>query len=392
MDTVQVDRSTCVGHGLCYGVAPEVLGSDANGDPVVLVDPVPSELSALARRAVARCPERALTLVPQHEVPSPVSPERVEDRAFEVVLEGRADVADGVVTLTLRPADGGPFPAWTPGAHLDLVLGEGLVRQYSLCGDPEDTATAQVAVLKEPESRGGSRHVHEQLHAGDRLLLRGPRNHFPLVPSERYLFIAGGIGITPFLPMIKEVDARGADWSLAYGGRTRASMAFADELAATYGGRVQIFPQDEVGLLDLASLLGHPEPGTQVYCCGPEPLLAAVEAGCSTWPARSLHVERFAPKPQEHVGPDQPFTVVLGRAGKSVEVPVGTTIVAALATIDVDVTTSCAEGTCGTCETRVLAGTPDHRDSLLSDEERAGNDTMMLCVSRSCSPTLTLDL
>jgi ferredoxin-NADP reductase len=309
-----------------------------------------------------------------------------------LVLERKETVAEGVVLLTLRDPEGRPLPEWEPGAHVDLVLRDGLVRQYSLCGDPADRSRLQLAVLREPESRGGSSHVHDVLAEGEPVRIHGPRNHFPLEKAKRYLFIAGGIGITPILPMLRAVEASGADWQLVYGGRTRASMAFADTLAQAYGKRVSIRPQDEYGLLDLPSLLGKPQRKTAVYCCGPEPLLAAVEAACEKWPSDALHVERFAPKEDLAAGPRTTFEVELAQSGKTLKVSEDMSVLEAVENAGIPVMTSCEEGICGTCETAVLSGEIDHRDSVLNDEERAAGDTMMICVSRARSDRLVLDL
>jgi ferredoxin-NADP reductase len=318
----------------------------------------------------------------------PTTPQMTEYEA-EVSVAGAESVADDVVLLTLVAADGSELPAWTPGAHVDLLLGDGLVRQYSLCGNPAERDHYRVAVLRTPDSRGGSTAVHA-LGAGDRLRIRGPRNHFPLVSARRYLFVAGGIGITPILPMIEEADAAGVDWDLHYGGRTRESMAFC-ELLAKYGDRVHLVPQDERGLLDLDALLGAPSPGTLVYCCGPEPLLAAVEDRCRTWPSGSLHVERFAAKERADDGDDVAFEVVLQRSGLTVTVEPGVTVFDTMRNAGVSVLGSCLEGICGTCEQSVLEGEVDHRDSVLDDDEREANDCMMVCVSRARSPRLVLD-
>ncbi|GAB2810609.1 PDR/VanB family oxidoreductase [Lentzea nigeriaca] len=309
---------------------------------------------------------------------------------MKLLLENKKPIADGVVLLTLRHPDDHPLPAWTPGAHVDLELAGDLVRQYSLCGDPHDDTVLQVAVLREPDGRGGSQHVHDVLQAGQLIEVHGPRNHFALVEAERYVFIAGGIGITPILPMIAEVAAAGHDWRLVYGGRTRSSMAFLDELEPL--GQVEIRPQDEYGLLDLAAVLGEPVSGTAVYCCGPEGLLTAVEQHCAKWPAGTLHVERFAPKPDAGQGPRHEFEVELAQSGKVLRVEADESVLEVVERAGVPVLSSCQEGTCGTCETIVLAGTPDHRDSILTAEERETGDAMMICVSRSRSPRLVLDL
>jgi ferredoxin-NADP reductase len=311
---------------------------------------------------------------------------------LDLVLERKETMAEGVVLLTLQDPSGRPLPEWQPGAHIDLVLRADLVRQYSLCGDPSDRSRYQVAVLREPESRGGSSHVHDALKEGESVRVRGPRNHFPLVKAKNYLFIAGGIGITPILPMIAAVNATRADWRLVYGGRTRASMAFGETLQRTYGDRVSLRPQDEYGLLDLPSLLGKPQRKTVVYTCGPEPLLAAVEAGCEKWPSGSLHLERFAPKQDAAAGPRTTFEVELAQTGRTLRIAEDTTILEAVEAAGVSVITSCEEGICGTCETTVLSGEIDHRDSVLDDAERAAGDTMMICVSRAKGNRLVLDL
>lgn len=308
----------------------------------------------------------------------------------ELVVERRDLAAEGVLALTLRHPLGEELPAWEPGAHIDVVLGPDLERQYSLCGDPADRHSWRVAVLREPDGRGGSAHVHGQLEAGGKVRVRGPRNHFALQPSPRYRFVAGGIGITPILPMLAEAEASGAEWTLLYGGRTRNSMAFVEELSP-YGDKVRIAPQDEAGLLDLAAELGTPQPGTLVYCCGPGPLLDAVEERCAQWPKGSLHVERFQPKVQE-TGADTEFEVVLERSGRTLTVPADVSVLDTVRSAGVEVLFSCAEGTCGTCETDVLEGTPDHRDSVLTDEERETGETMLICVSRCRGKRLVLDL
>lgn len=301
--------------------------------------------------------------------------------------------ADGVLSLVLVDPQGRVLPAWEAGAHLDLDLPGGAIRQYSLCGDPRDTGRYRIAVLREPVGRGGSALVHTSLRPGELVTIRGPRNHFGLEPCTRYLFIAGGIGITPILAMVREAERAGADWRLLYGGRSRASMAFTAELAA-YGDKVVLAPQDEIGLLPLNDWLGVPEPGTRVYCCGPEALLAAVEQLCRAhWPTDSLHVERFAPKPTGDVaaGEEQAFEVVCQTSGVRVHVKPDCSLLETLRQAGLEVPSSCEEGICGTCETGVLEGVPDHRDSILSDAERAEGRTMFICVGRSLSPRLVLD-
>jgi ferredoxin-NADP reductase len=308
----------------------------------------------------------------------------------ELVVVERAVVASEVVTLTLATADGSPLPGWEPGAHIDVFLDE-FVRQYSLCGQPSDRGTWRLGILREASSRGGTKRVHESIHVGDRLTVRGPRNHFPLVPARRYIFLAGGIGITPILPMVAAAADAEADWHLHYGGRARTSMAFLDELGK-YGDRVTIWPADERGLLPLKDLLHDPTSETLVYSCGPEGLLSAVEERCSRWPSGSLHVERFAPKAETDFPRAPGFEVECRRSALTVAVAADQSILDALERVGLSVVSSCQEGICGSCETRVLAGEPEHRDSVLSDEEQAANATMMICVGRSRTPRLVLDL
>jgi ferredoxin-NADP reductase len=312
---------------------------------------------------------------------------------LDLLVADRDAAAAGVVALTLRHRDGDELPVWTPGAHIDLVLSDDLTRQYSLCGDPADRSAWRVAVLQEPDGRGGSAFVHDKLSPGTTVRARGPRNHFPLEPATCYLFIAGGIGITPIVPMLGAATAAGADWRLVYGGRTAASMAFVEQLRATHGEeRVVVRPQDEHGLLDLDSLLGEPADGTLVYCCGPGPLLDAVEQRCASWPSGSLHTERFTPKEQGEPVLSGTFEVELARSATTLTVPPDRSILEVVEDAGIHVLSSCQEGTCGTCETVVLAGEVDHRDSLLTDEEKAANDTMFICVSRAACPRLVLDL
>ncbi|MBP8538662.1 PDR/VanB family oxidoreductase [Streptomyces sp. MK37H] len=312
-----------------------------------------------------------------------------------LLVARREEVASDVVALTLRHPAGRDLPAWEPGAHLDLVLDAGPTRQYSLCGDPADRASWRIAVLRAPAGRGGSAQVHDTLTEGSSVRVRGPRNHFALRPAARYLFIAGGIGITPLLPMTAAAEAAGADWRLLYGGRTRASMAFADELAARHGDKVRLVPQDEEGLLDLKPYLTAPAgPGTLVYCCGPEPLLQAAEEACRDWPEGSLRTERFQPR-KDDAGAEsgsRAFELVLTRSGLTLTVEPERSVLRTVEAAGVPVLYSCEEGTCGTCETDVVEGEVDHHDSVLTDEERASGETMMICVSRCRGPRLVLDL
>ncbi|MGX9670540.1 PDR/VanB family oxidoreductase [Mycobacterium sp. HM-7] len=320
----------------------------------------------------------------------------VDEFAAELVVRRRMTAADGVVTLELVDPEGHELPPWEPGAHIDLLLDEGLVRQYSLCGDPREAGTWRVGVLLDPNSRGGSQHVHERLREGSAIRVRGPRNNFPLVDSPKYLFIAGGIGITPMKAMAESAERAGLDWTMLYLGRTRSAMAFQQELRDTFGDRVTIWADDERGgFFDLAAVLAEPADDMVIYSCGPEPLLAAVEKHCAHWPEGSLHVERFAAKTPSAEKPADAldsYQVVCRQSGVTVEVSDGVPMLEVLEDAGVPIMSSCGEGVCGTCRTAVLEGIPDHRDSLLTDAERAAANVILPCVSHSRSEKLILDI
>ncbi|SFJ42460.1 cytochrome P450/oxidoreductase [Amycolatopsis sacchari] len=299
------------------------------------------------------------------------------------VVAAKSVVAEGVVEVEFTPLDG-RFPAWAPGAHIDVRFAPGLIRQYSLCGDPGEHDRWRVAIRREVDGRGGSVHAHDRLAVGDEVTLAGPRNNFALVPAPEYLFVAGGIGITPLLPMMARAAA---PWRTVYLGRTERSMPYRELVRSL--GHATIWPSDR-GRFDLDALLASAKPGTAVYCCGPERLLAAVEELCDRR-ALALHVERFAPKPQEP-GDSTEFEVVLAASGRTVHVGAEEPVLDALNRAGAQVPSTCREGTCGTCEVRVLSGTPDHRDSVLTPAERAAGKYLMPCVSRSLTPSLVLDL
>jgi ferredoxin-NADP reductase len=306
------------------------------------------------------------------------------------VATRRETIADEVIRLTLASRTGERLPAWMPGAHIDLTGPTGLTRQYSLCGDPDDVAAWQVAVLRERDGKGGSAAVHEKLGEGDIVSVAGPRNHFRLIDSARYLFIAGGIGIAPIIPMISLVEREGRPWQLAYAGRTISSMAFCDELER-YGDKVRLHPSRQRGRMDLDRLLGTKGP-LAVFCCGPPGLLDAVSKRCETDPSRQLRVERFVPVIDPEVAArGAAFTVELARSHRTLHVANDQTIIEAMELAGLTPSCSCRQGVCGTCETRVLSGTPDHRDSILESAERDQGDTVMICVSRSKTPRLVLE-
>lgn len=298
-----------------------------------------------------------------------------------VVRDRRVESSD-VISLILERLDGRDAPRWQPGSHIDVMLENGLTRQYSLSSDPADRTHYRIGVLRERDSRGGSEFIHRHVHAGTQLRISSPRNNFPLRPSHRYRFIAGGIGITPILPMVAQAQAAGAEWALLYGGRTRDSMAYLDQLE-TYGDRVTIAPQDEVGHLPIARYLDAPRDDEHVYVCGPEALLQAVHTNMVKWPADSLHLERFAATRADTHVKDHEFIVECVGSDTKFTVPVGRSILDVAESHGLAVHSSCGEGVCGTCQTTVLRGSIEHRDLVLSEAERAQNSTMLICVSRA---------
>lgn len=317
----------------------------------------------------------------------------------DLVVSSRTVLADGVVALDLVAHNGRDLPEWTPGAHVDLILpaqdgAPRIERQYSLCGDPADRSTWRVAVLREDGGRGGSRRVHDAVTEGSRLRVRGPRNHFPYQPKRGapVVFIAGGIGITALRGMAEAAEASGASWSLHYAGRSRATMAFADDLTSRYPDRVRLHPADEGGRLELAALLADPD--AEVYVCGPSRLLDAIETAMGVRAADALHVERFEAKAfGDPVWPG-PFEVELLSTGDVVTVSTEESILDAIESQapGVMVLSSCRRGTCGTCEATVLEGDIEHRDSVLTPLEQAESAVMMVCVSRAACPRIVLDL
>lgn len=303
----------------------------------------------------------------------------------------RRTIADGIVELSLEAACGDALPSWEPGSHIDIQMRDGLVRQYSLTGFAVADTRWVVSVLREPHSRGGSAFVHDSLEEQSSVKVSAPRNHFALTDGPAFQFVAGGIGITPLIPMIAQLAREGREWQLFYAGRSRSSMAYLDELTQ-FGDRVQIWPDDELGMPDIEHLIAATPPETVIYSCGPEGLLAKLEEVCSGGPVkRALRTERFVAKEIELDGPDHDIEVEFVQSGITVTVPADRSILSVAEENGVDILSSCNEGTCGTCETPVLEGIPDHRDSVLTEDERACGETMMLCVSRARSSSLRLD-
>jgi len=301
--------------------------------------------------------------------------------------------AKDVVVLDLEGAAGVELPPFEPGAHLELYLPNGLVRHYSLCNDSRERGRYRIGVGLNAASRGGSSYIHQSVKAGATLSISRPRNNFPLVEdAPAYCFVAGGIGITPILSMLRWCLAHGRPWQLFYCARSRQRAAFYEELQAGGTPVVYHFDDEQGGrLFDAQTALKDCPAAAHVYCCGPAPLMETVQAATASRPPAQVHFEWFTAKPVEAKA-EHAFTVVLHRSGQRIPVPPGTSILEALEQHGLAVPYSCREGLCGTCETRVIAGEPEHRDCVLSSAARAANDTMMICVSRARSEVIELDL
>ncbi|MQS15145.1 oxidoreductase [Streptomyces kaniharaensis] len=307
---------------------------------------------------------------------------------LQLVVTARRELATDVVELMLADPAGSPLPQWQPGAHVRLALPSGRERHYSLSGDPADRAAYRIAVRRLPEG-GGSVEIHDTLHPGTRLAARRPRNGFAFCAEPAVLLLAGGIGITPLLPMAREAQRHGLDWRLVHVGRSAGTLPYTDELRALDPHRVVLRTDDEHGVPTGAELLAHAPRGAAVYCCGPAPMLAAVQRALDESPAGALHFERFGAAP---VAAGEPFAVRLGEDGPTLDVPADRSALDVLREARPDLPYSCHQGFCGTCEVRLLAGTPDHRDRRLTPEQRAAG-ALLPCVSRAAEgETLVLDL
>ena len=299
-------------------------------------------------------------------------------------------VARDIVEFSLESSAGQTLPIWDPGAHVDVHLPNGISRQYSLMrGSTPDTW--KIAVLVENGGRGGSRYLGEQVNVGSVLEVVGPRNHFPLEPADSYLFIAGGIGVTPLIPMLESCESKQLPWNLIYLGRSIETMAYAQALEVLFPGKVQLVPKDTYGPLDIPSAINQVSSETHVYTCGPERLLVDLERALNNSPER-LHLERFHPRDLGTVKPNQAFKVFCQKSDIELLVEADESILMAADFAGIDIPGDCMEGTCGACETKVLAGVVEHRDSVLSSQERLKSEKIMICVSRSVGDRLVIDL
>jgi vanillate O-demethylase ferredoxin subunit len=319
---------------------------------------------------------------------------------MKVRVARKQEEAEGISSFELVSLDGQPLPPFTAGAHIDVHVKPGLVRQYSLCNPPHERHRYLIGVLRDPSSRGGSQGMHDHIHAGAQLEISEPKNHFPLVPladGKRSLLLAGGIGVTPILAMAEELAAQGADFALHYCTRSPERTAFRERIAqAPYAACVHYHhdsgPAEQK--FDLAALLASADRGTHLYLCGPggfidHVLAVAQEHG---WPKEQVHLEYFGAAATPAPEGDQPFDVRIASTGKVFTIPADRSVLQVLGEQGVFIPASCEQGVCGTCLTKVLEGVPDHRDLYLTEEEQAANDIFTPCCSRARSATLVLDL
>ena len=289
------------------------------------------------------------------------------------------------------PLDGKPLPPYEPGAHIDLHLPNGLVRQYSLLNAEPDGSSYTVGVKRDPASRGGSRYVHDELRVGRTLKISAPRNNFALVETASHVILfAGGIGITPIWCMVQRLHKLGRSWKLFYACRSRSDMAFLHALESMASSQFHFDDEAAGKFLDIGGIIAGALKDAHLYCCGPTPMLKAFESATANWPSNQIHIEYFTPKqePAKTGG----FVVELARSGKEFVIPEGKSILQVLLDAGIDVDYSCELGICGECVTRVISGIPEHRDSVLSEEEQASNEKVMICCAGCKSERLVLDM
>jgi ferredoxin-NADP reductase len=321
----------------------------------------------------------------------------VEQRELRVVQ--MTWEADAVVSVRLaRIESDDPLPAWEPGAHIDVYVPDGTTRQYSLCGDPADRSSWQIAVLREPESRGGSTYIHDELRVGDRLLVTRPKNHFLLEDAPAYALVAGGIGITPVMAMAEQLTREGRPFTVTYGGRTASSMAFRRRLAEL-GDCCTFLAEDVEGRPDLEAIVRSLPEGGLVYVCGPVGLLKAVQKAAEVVRGPDQDVVRFELFSRTGIETESAppmdadaYELVLTESGHTLRLPPETNILEKVLALGVEVENDCRDGICGSCITPIVTGTVDHRDLVLTKKEQAAMDRMLICVSRPTCARLELKL
>ena len=325
------------------------------------------------------------------EIASGRAAELIDVQLIDVHVSSVRPAADDTNLYQLARPDGAPLPPAEPGAHIDLHLPNGMTRQYSLVIPHTSPSNYTLGIKRDVNSRGGSRYIFDELKAGRALTISAPRNHFPLIARAPYhVLIAGGIGITPIYAMTQKLSADGAAFELHYAGRSRRQLAFRDELANTAFAHLHCDDEHGGALLDLSGAVAQAPPGSHFYCCGPTPMLEAFRAATSAIPQEQVHLEYFSPK--EEASKAGGFIVQLARSGREVVIPPGQSILETLREAGLTLDSSCQEGICGVCETKVISGIPDHRDAVLSDREHAANKSMMICCSGCKGDRLVLDL
>jgi vanillate monooxygenase ferredoxin subunit len=314
---------------------------------------------------------------------------------LDVLVTRKCNEALDIASFELTSEAGHVLPPFAAGSHIDVHLPGGLVRQYSLCNDPGETHRYVIAVLRDESGRGGSKAVHDLIHEGDRIQISAPRNHFALAhEAPHHLLLAGGIGVTPILCMAERLAASGESFHMHYCTRSRERTAFAERIErSTFSRSVQFHHDDSGSTFDVEQVLDNAPSGTHLYVCGPRGFMDAVlnTARAKGWPEERLHYEFFGAAVDLSAAGNS-FQVRIASSGATIEVPSECTVVQALAANGIEIMTSCEQGVCGTCLTRVLSGEPDHLDSYLTPEEQAANDQFLPCCSRARSPLLVLDL
>jgi tetrachlorobenzoquinone reductase len=323
--------------------------------------------------------------------PAETAATKAPDALIEVRLTAIRYAARDTHLFEFTRLDDKPLPAYQPGAHIDLHLPNGLIRQYSLTEAEPDPSSYTVGVKRDPASRGGSRYVHDELLIGKTLKISAPRNNFQLVENAPHVVLfAGGIGITPIWCMVQRLEKLGRSWTLHYACRSRADMAFLAKLETKAGAKLHFDDESGGKVLDVAAIVAATPKDAHLYCCGPTPMLKAFEAATAGWPSEQVHVEYFAPK--QEAAKTGGFVVELARSGKEFVIPEGKSILQVLLDAGIDVDYSCELGICGACEQRVISGEPEHRDAILTEEEQASNTKVMICCAGCKSERLVLDL
>jgi len=324
-------------------------------------------------------------------VPAEAAPAKIPDGLIDVRVNAIRYAARDTHLYEFTPLDGKPLPAYEPGAHIDLHLPNGLIRQYSLIKAEPDPASYTVGIKRDPASRGGSRYIHDDLGVGKSLKISAPRNNFPLVENAAHVVLfAGGIGITPIWCMVQRLEKLGRSWQLYYACRSRSDMAFLQALEAMAGAQFHFDEESAGKFLDVASIAAHAPKDAHLYCCGPTPMLKAFETATADWPREQIHIEYFTPK--QAADKTGGYVVELARSGQEFVIPEGKSILQVLLDAGIDVDYSCELGICGACEQRVISGIPEHRDAILTEEEQAANTKVMICCAGCKSDRLVLDL